>query len=145
MKNKRQPKLSEEIESLCLQLDIFKKEIEKGNNSIKGYTSKLSNIKIEFNLDRYSEIRQQNNLYLEKLFQEFEKRHKTYNDEFIARTKKNSLVKPVYIILTLIFLLLTTGLSLYTVGAKSNQIQNFETYLIENPDAAKHYRKWLRN
>lgn len=145
MKNKNKPKLNDVIESLYEQINNFKKDLEEGNDNMKDYTSKLGKIRIQFNLDRYSEIKKENNLRLDNLFQEFEERHRTYNEEFLIRIKKNFFVRPVYIILVLAFFLMTTGLSLYNVGVKSSQIQNFETYLIQNPEANKHYRKWLRN
>ncbi len=118
MTKKSQPKIPELVDSLLKEMEVFKNDMSEHSKSLENSISKINDIKVIFDLDRFERIKKSHNDELMNSWKKLEEQLTKSNKPPLDQIKRGRSVKYSYLILLNIILIFALGLSLYTIGAK---------------------------
>ncbi|MEC4116673.1 hypothetical protein VSP20_06790 [Myroides phaeus] len=156
---KNQPKLTDMIELLLQQVIQLEQTIKQSKKAHLETIEELSNIKVTVNVAELRQIEKEQRQRLQNDFEEFYREITKNNEELLKVYKVVSSKRLLYLIVLNIFLILTTGVSMYVavrntidkseyqilVNEKDeliNQLENVNQFFIENPKTAKFFKEW---
>lgn len=110
---KNQPKLTDMTELLLQQVIHLEQTIKQSEKAHLDTIKELSNIKVTVNVAELRQIEKEQRQRLQADFDEFHREITKNNEELLKVHKAVSSKRLLYLILLNIFLVLTTGLSMY--------------------------------
>ncbi|TDS64403.1 hypothetical protein [Myroides indicus] len=156
---KNQPKLTDMTELLLQQVIQLEQTIKQSEKTHLDTIKELSNIKITVNVAELQKIEKEQRQRLQNDFEQFHREITKNNEKLLKLHKAVSSKKLLYLIVLNIFLLLTTGFSMYiaiknTIDKSQyerltnekkqliNQLANVNQFFIENPKISKTFQDW---
>lgn len=156
---KNQPKLTDMTELLLQQVIQLGQTIRQSEKAHLETIEELSNIKVTVNVSELRQIEKEQQQRLRNEFEQFHREITKNNEELLKVHKAVSTKKLLYLIVLNIFLLLTTGFSMYVAIKNTidksqyarlenekeqliNQLENVNQFFIENPKVAKSFNEW---
>ncbi|QBK74896.1 hypothetical protein QK342_00210 [Myroides odoratimimus] len=151
---KNQPKLTDITEILLLQIIQLERTIKQSEKAHLETIEELSNIKVTVNVTELRQIEKEQRKRLQNDFNEFHREITKNNEELLKVHKVVSSKRLLYLIVLNIFLLLTTGFSMYVAVKNTidkslyerltNEIERVNQFLNENPKTAKSFKEWKK-
>ncbi|MGG5505850.1 MULTISPECIES: hypothetical protein [unclassified Myroides] len=156
---KNQPKLTDMTELLLHQVMQLQQTIKQSEKTHLDTIKELSNIKVTVNVAELRQIEKEQRKRLLNDFEEFHLEITKNNEELLKVHKAVSSKRLLYLIGLNIFLLLTTGFSMYIVVKNTiekseyeilvneqtklrNQLENVNQFFIENPKISTTFQDW---
>ena len=158
---KTQPKLTDMTELLLQQVIQLEQTIKQSEKAHLDTIKELSNIKVTVNVAELRQIEKELRQRLQNDFEEFHREITKNNEELLKVHKAVSTKRLLYLIVLNIFLLLTTGFSMYVAIKNTidksqyerlanekeqliNQLGNVNQFFVENPKTAKFFKEWKK-
>ncbi|EHO11452.1 hypothetical protein HX045_15825 [Myroides odoratimimus] len=156
---KNQPKLTDMTELLLQQVIQLEHTIKQSKKTHLDTIKELSNIKVTVNVAELRQIEKEQRQRLQNDFDQFHREITKNNEELLKVHKAVSSKRLFYLIVLNIFLLLTTGFSMYLAvkntiekseyerlekekGQLINQLENVNQFFNKNPRTAKSFKEW---
>ncbi|MGG5570619.1 hypothetical protein [Myroides odoratimimus] len=156
---KTQPKLTDLTEILLQQVIQLEQTIKQSEQAHLDTFKELSNIKVTVNVAELRQLEKEQRQRLQSDFEAFHREITKNNEKLLKLHKAVSSKRLLYLIVLNIFLLLTTGFSMYVAIKNTidksqyerlanekqqliNQLENVNQFLIENPKIAKSFKEW---
>ncbi|MEK6525138.1 hypothetical protein [Myroides odoratimimus] len=156
---KNQPKLTDMTELLLQQVIQLEHTIKQSEKTHLDTIKELSNIKVTVNIAELRQIEKEQRQRLQDTFEEFHREITENNEKLLKVYKAISSKRLLYLILLNIFLVLTTGFSMYVavkntidksehellISEKANlnnQLGIVNQFFIENPKISNTFQDW---
>ena len=158
---KNQPKLTDMTEILLQQVMQLEQTIRQSEKAHLETIEELSNIKVTVNVAELRQIEKEQSQRLQNDFEEFHREITKNNEELFKVHKAVSSKRLLYLIVLNIFLVLTTGLSMYLAVKNTiekseyeqlinereqliNQIERVNQFFSENPKISRFFKEWSK-
>jgi len=161
---KQTPKVSELVEVLIQQMTHFESILSERNDILTKSISKLNGIQVEIKNEDFLELEHINESYQKVLKDDFSKFHKqtiNINTELLKMHKNVSSKRLLYLIVLNVFLILSTGISMYI--AVKNHVNDTEhqslikeknelkkmvnitnEFFSQHPKTESYFKDWLK-
>lgn len=158
---KNQPKLTDMTEILCQQVIQLEQTIKHSEKTHLDTIEELKNIKVTVNVTELRQIEKEQCQRLQNDFDEFHREITKNNEKLLKLHKAVSSKRLLYLIVLNLFLVLTTGFSMYVAVKNTiyksryerlanekeqliNQLKNVNQFFIENTKIAKSFKEWRK-
>lgn len=158
---KNQPKLTDMTELLLQQVIQLEQAIKQSEKTHLDTIKELSNIKVTVNIAELRQIEKEQRQRLQNDFDIFHREITKSNQELLKVHKNVSSKRLLYLIVLNIFLVLSSGFSMYIVvkntidksqyqcfadekGKLINQLESVNQFFVENPKTAKFFKEWRK-
>lgn len=129
---KNQPKLTDMTELLLQQVIQLEHTIKQSEKTHLDTIKELSNIKVTVNIAELRQIEKEQRQRLQDAFEEFHRDITENNEKLLKVYKAISSKRLLYLILLNIFLVLTTGFSMYVTVKKAIDNSEYKDFELEN-------------
>ncbi|MDR0227872.1 MAG: hypothetical protein LBI72_02250 [Flavobacteriaceae bacterium] len=158
---KNQPKLTDMTELLLQQVIQLEQTIKQSKKAHLETIEELSNIKVTVNVAELRQIEKEQRQRLQNDFEQFHREITENNEKLLKVYKAVSSKRLLYLIVLNIFLVLTTGFSMYVAVKNTiekteyerlanekeqliNQLEDMNQFFFENPKTAKSFKEWSK-